>query len=96
LVIASLLILSPWQFVTPHHRAVMVATWHHPHRRQILTVISNLQENETANITLRWLGGCVPKVTETFNGTLHFNGRILRCTLAPESFVLFTISADEG
>jgi hypothetical protein len=85
-----------WQLVTPHHRAVMVATWHHPHRRQILTVISNLQENETANITLRWLGGCVPKVTETFNGTLHFNGRVLRCTLAPESFVLFTLSADEG
>jgi len=73
---------------------VIVATWDHGPRGEVLIVISNLQVDVTERIRLRWLADWAPTLTDALTGeTLALEDGGFEVELAPEDFVLVRAAA---
>ncbi|MBC7287357.1 MAG: hypothetical protein H5T86_04785 [Armatimonadetes bacterium] len=78
-----------WRISKPRSAEVVVATWAHTDRRDVLTVLSNLQVGVSAAVTMRWIASWRPHLKNALTGeALRLTQDSLEVRLKPETFIL--------
>lgn len=78
-----------WRIEKPQSKEIVIATWAHGGRRQVLAVVSNLQVHAGATVVLSWTGNWQPRLTNALTGdTLRLAEGRLQMRLKPETFIL--------